>query len=429
MTRSCKLLWYLVFQLAFVRSIFGRQTRVPLKRITGKFVFPFTVGSLQDDETSSTVNAPETWARTLNAKQQVFARVPAPQEEERSGSNDDLSRSRRNKKYSVIYQLMYITDLSIGTPPQPFRAIVDITQSNLFVPSWNCTTNPHRHEVEYCLFHLMYDSAASSTYKPELTPATFIITAFILGEIYRETTSALYDSALGLARFHATNLYNDFNVASPLENMVQQKVLNRNIFALKHPRTDDEEGELILGGADESFVDSLITLPLINTPADGNDLNFIAFASAGWQVAASSLSLDSYLDNGPLQIPLPNYIAVLTNGYTNMMFPRQMAHQIAEHLDWTDWLDDFSCEKRHSFPNVTIALGPQQHRFVLSPWQYMHEVVDPEGRKRCTLPFHPLVEDGEHPNYILLGAAFLASWYAEFDLDKETIGLAYRDDY
>ncbi|KAF2176815.1 acid protease [Zopfia rhizophila CBS 207.26] len=351
---------------------------------------------------------------------------------------------------------MYITDLSIGTPPQPFRAIIDITQSNLFVPSWNCTKNPDRYEVEDCLYHLMYDSAASSTYEPELTPAKLhyygvytwgnlsrddisIGDVSTTGQIFQEASmwhpaylvdwDEQYDSALGLARFHATNLYDDFNVTSPLENMVQQKVLDRNIFALKHPRTDDEEGELILGGADESFVNSIITLPLINTPAVGNDLNFIAFASAGWQVLASSLSLDSYLDNGPLEIPLPNYIALLTNGYTNMMFPRQMAHQIAEHLDWTDWLDDFSCEKRHRFPNVTIALGPQQHRFVLSPWQYMHEVVDLEGRKRCTLPFHPLVEDGEHPNYILLGTAFLASWYAEFDLDKETIGLAYRDDY
>lgn len=231
-----------------------------------------------------------------------------------------------------------------------------------------------------------------------------------------------YDSVLGLARFHATNTYDDFNVTSPLENMVQQKVLERNVFALRHPRTDDEEGELILGGVDDAFRNSLITLPLINDPPDGDDSNFIPFASAGWQVAVSSFSLDSYRDKGPLEIALPRYIAVLTNGYTNMMFPSHIAHQIAEHLHWADWLDDFSCEERHRFPNVTFTLGTQQHRLMLSPWQYMHEVVDPEGHKRCILPFNPLYEDSHHPDYILLGAAFFAGLYAEFDLDKQSIG-------
>lgn len=342
---------------------------------------------------------------------------------------------------------MYVTDISIGTPPQPFRAIIDITQSNLFVPSINCTDNAY--EAEYCLYHLMYDSEASTTYRSNLTPAQLhyygVYTSGNLSQdsvhignisvekhVFQEATmwrpaylidwDEQYDSVLGLSRLRVIDPYDNFDVPSLSENVRLHNTLDRNVFAIRHPLTDADEGQLILGGVDESIASSIVRLALIENPIDGDDSNFIAYASAGWVVAASSLTLGAYLNQESLTIPLPNYVAVLTNGYGNMWFPQHMAAQIAEHLQWDDWLDDFPCEQRDRFPILTISLGAQRHDFVLSPWQYMPEVINLEGQKRCLLPFHPMYQDGKHPDYILLGGSFLASFYTEFDLDEMTIG-------
>jgi hypothetical protein len=298
----------------------------------------------------------------------------------------------------------------------------------------------------------MYDSVVSSSYQPNLTPAQLhyygvytwgnlsqdsihIGDISIEKHVFQEATrwhpaylidwDEQYDSVLGLARLRERNTYDNFNVPGLLENLGQQNTLDRNIFTIRHPRTDADEGQLILGGVDDSISHSIIRLAVLDDPLDGDDSNFIAFASAGWIIAASSLTLGTYLNRNPLTIPLPNYIAVLTNGYGNIMLPTYMARQIAEYLQWDDWLDDFPCEQRNQFPSLTISLGLQQHAFVLSPWQYMSKVTDPEGRQRCLLPFHPMYQDGAHPDYILLGGAFLASFYTEFDFDQKTIGCKF----
>jgi saccharopepsin len=231
-----------------------------------------------------------------------------------------------------------------------------------------------------------------------------------------------YDAVLGLARRPVNDTYDDYQAPSIVENMVQQKTLDRNIFSITLPRTDGDQGQLVLGGVDESMADSVIKLPLVDVPLDGDDANFIPYASAGWVVNTSRLMLDTYLDQNPLTVSLPGYVAVLTNGYTGMMFPYTIKKRLARYLQWDNWLDDFPCEQRNRFPNFTITLGPRDHPFVLSPWQYMHEVINAEGEQRCLLPFHALYEDSPHPDYVLLGAAFMASFYTEFDLNAKTIG-------
>jgi hypothetical protein len=55
-------------------------------------------------------------------------------------------------------------------------------------------------------------------------------------------------------------------------------MLDRNLFALKLPRTDKEPGELILGGYEESKTQFAITIPLTNVMHGHNSgILFIAF--------------------------------------------------------------------------------------------------------------------------------------------------------
>jgi saccharopepsin len=69
-------------------------------------------------------------------------------------------------------------------------------------------------------------------------------------------------------------------------------MLDRNVFALKLPRTDEESGELILGGYDESKSQSPITLPLTNV-MHGHNNGILFLASCGWQVSVSAISLSA----------------------------------------------------------------------------------------------------------------------------------------
>ncbi|KAF2266405.1 acid protease [Lojkania enalia] len=303
------LIVWLTFWADLLQFVHCAQTSLPVRRITGKFVFPPQRSNGRDE------NDRKLFSKFHSNTQQVASRAL------------ELGCHRRGDqhttKYTVIYQVMYVTDISIGMPPQPSRAIIDITQSNLFVHSINCTDHIQEWEVENCLYHLMYDSVASSTYQSNLTPARLhyygvytwgnlsqdtvhIGDISVEKHVFQEATmwhpgymidwDEQYDSVLGLSHLRARNTYDNFDVSSLLENMVRQNTLDRNVFAIRHPRTDADEGQLILGGVDDSITRSVIKLALVDSPLDGDDSNFIAFASAGWVVAASSLTLGAYLD-------------------------------------------------------------------------------------------------------------------------------------
>ncbi|KAG6329225.1 hypothetical protein ID866_9863, partial [Astraeus odoratus] len=82
---------------------------------------------------------------------------PTPQDD-LYWTQEDLLNGGHNVPLMNFMNAQYYTEISLGTPPQTFKVILDTGSSNLWVPSTRCTSIA-------CFLHAKYDSSASSSYK------------------------------------------------------------------------------------------------------------------------------------------------------------------------------------------------------------------------------------------------------------------------
>ncbi|KAF2180780.1 acid protease [Zopfia rhizophila CBS 207.26] len=340
----------------------------------------------------------------------------------------------------AMYWSIYTTPISVGNPPLKLTATVDSSWSTLFVPSVNCTYNPN--ELKYCLIHPLYNSSLSSTYHADLTPSSVLYTGpaglhtwgnvsqdsihvagmEIKGQIFEEATiwhpdistrDDLFDTALGLALFPARNgdRPGDFSASSPFHNMIQQKLLDENIVSLKLARTDNETGEMVLGGLPQNLRrEELIKVSLDHSKTDDSDHIWRYYTMNGWQVSVESMSMAFNRSEASTPVLEKSQIAV---------------HIIIVSMDWHvfDWID---CEERQNLPNWTIVFGPDEQAITLTPWDYLIEMHDKLYKQlKCVSGFYNLSRYGDK-GFIILGATFLNGLNSVFDADRKSISFGKR---
>lgn len=308
------------------------------------------------------------------------------------------------------------SEISIGTPPQDFKVILDTGSSNLWVPSQSCGSIA-------CFLHSKYDSSSSSTYKKngsdfEIRYGSGSLSGFVsqddvtIGDLkiksqdFAEATSepglafafGRFDGILGMG-FDRISVN---GIVPPFYQLVNQKLIDEPVFAFYlNSESGSDDSEVVFGGVDKDHYTGKITeIPLRRKAYWEVDFNSIAF---GDEVA----ELDNtgvILDTGTSLIALPTDLAELLN--------KEMGAKKGYNGQYS-----VECSARDSLPDVTFNLAG--YDFTIGPYDYILEVSG-----SCISTFMGMDFPAPVGPLAILGDAFLRKWYSIYDLGKGTVGLA-----
>jgi len=311
------------------------------------------------------------------------------------------------------------SEITIGSPPQSFKVVLDTGSSNLWVPSSECGSIA-------CYLHSKYDSSASSSYKKNgtqfdirygsgsvsgyisqdvMTIGDLKIKAQDFGEATSEPGLAFafgrFDGILGLG--FDTIAVN--NVVPPFYNMINQKLIDEPVFAFYLSDTnaggEEDESEAIFGGINKDHYEGKITtIPLRRKAYWEVDLDSVAYGNDVADLEGTGVILDT----GTSLIALPSQLAEMLNA--------EIGAKKGFNGQYT-----VDCAKRDSMKDVTFALSG--YNFTITPYDYVLEVSG-----SCISSFFGMDFPEPVGPLAILGDSFLRRWYSIYDLGAGTVGLA-----
>ncbi|EHM99929.1 Pep4p [Saccharomyces cerevisiae x Saccharomyces kudriavzevii VIN7] len=312
----------------------------------------------------------------------------------------------------------YYTDITLGTPPQNFKVILDTGSSNLWVPSNECGSLA-------CFLHSKYDHEASSSYKANGTEfAIQYGTGSLEGYISQDTltigdlTIPKQDFAEATSEPGLTFAFGKFDgilglgydtisvdkVVPPFYNAIQQDLLDEKKFAfyLGDTSKDSENGgEATFGGIDESkFKGDITWLPVRR--------------KAYWEVKFEGIGLgDEYAE-------LEGHGAAIDTGTSLITLPSGLAEMINAELGakkgWTGQYT-LDCNTRDSLPDLIFNFNG--YNFTIGPYDYTLEVSG-----SCISAITPMDFPEPVGPLAIVGDAFLRKYYSIYDLGNDAVGLA-----
>ncbi|KAI1842400.1 hypothetical protein JX266_011441 [Neoarthrinium moseri] len=310
----------------------------------------------------------------------------------------------------------YFSDITIGTPPQEFKVILDTGSSNLWVPSQSCGSIA-------CYLHSKYDSSASSTYKKngtefEIRYGSGSMTGFVsqdtltIGDLtikkqdFAEATTepglafafGRFDGILGMG-FDRLSVN---GIVPPFYQMVNQGLIDEPVFAFYlSSENGGSDSEVIFGGVDKDHYTGKITeIPLRRKAYWEVDLDSISFGDSTAELENTGVILDT----GTSLIALPSDLAELLN--------KEIGAKKSFNGQYT-----VDCSVRDSLPDVSFKLSG--YDFSITPYDYILEV-----QGSCISTFMGMDIPAPTGPLAILGDAFLRKWYSIYDLGKGTVGLA-----
>lgn len=320
----------------------------------------------------------------------------------------------------------YFTTISLGTPPQEFKVILDTGSANLWVPSSDCTSLA-------CFLHAKYDHEQSSTYKKngtkfEIKYGSGSMEGYVSQDVlnigtslkvkhqdFAEATSepglafafGKFDGIFGLA-FPSISVN---GIVPPVYNAVEQDLMDP-LFSFY--LADAPDAKAASGGDDGVTDGGEATFGGYDKDKFEGDLEwFDVRRKAYWELELQGLGLgdefaelDNHgvaLDTGTSLITLPSSLAELINS------------EIGAKKGWTGQYT-LDCESRKNLPDLTFNLNGKN--FTLGPYDYTLQVSG-----TCISAITPMDFPEPVGPMAILGDAFLRKYYSVYDL-KGKIGLA-----
>lgn len=201
------------------------------------------------------------------------------------------------------------------------------------------------------------------------------------------------------------------NNPSPFMTMLRGNVLDHNIFSLnlREPR------ELMFGAVNPKlFTGDFVRIPITNKTS-----SYKPDALVGrWQAEARYLTLGT---EPGIRMSLAGYTASFSTGSAFMFLPDRLVVDLLEDLQFEDIMmmpPSVSCEQRAYMPDLMFNLAGQN--FTLTPYDYTFEWPIKQSETRCVTAIMPF--GVEQYDEIILGSAFLRTFYSIFDMDTHTIG-------
>jgi len=336
-----------------------------------------------------------------------------------SSPADDLFWTQNGGGHSVpltnFMNAQYYTEISLGTPAQTFKVILDTGSSNLWVPSKQCTSIA-------CFLHTKYDSSASQTHKANGT--TFEIQYgsgsmegfvsndnLIIGDLtlegqdFAEATKepglafafGKFDGILGLA--YDTISVN--HIVPPFYSMVHQGLLDSPVFSFRVGSSEEDGGEAIFGGIDDTAYTGKITYVPVRR-------------KAYWEVELEKVTF------GDDELDLENTGAAIDTGTSLIVCPTDVAEMLNTAIGAKkSWNGQYTveCDTVPALPDLSFTFDGKA--YPLAAKDYILEV-----QGTCMSAFTGMDINLPGGSLWIIGDVFLRKYYTVYDLGNDAVGFA-----
>ncbi|EGO01922.1 hypothetical protein SERLA73DRAFT_177556 [Serpula lacrymans var. lacrymans S7.3] len=342
-------------------------------------------------------------------------RPDRPEDSDLFWTQEELVKGGHGVPLTNFMNAQYYTEITLGSPAQTFKVILDTGSSNLWVPSSKCTSIA-------CFLHTKYDSSSSSTYKANGTEFSIqygsgSMEGFVsqesmkIGDLsiqhqdFAEATKepglafafGKFDGILGLG--YDTISVN--HITPPFYNMIDQGLLDEPLFSFRLGSSEDDGGEAVFGGIDSSAYTGSITYVPVRR-------------KAYWEVELEKVSF------GGDELDLENTGAAIDTGTSLIALPTDVAEMLNTQIGATrSWNGQYQvdCAKVPSLPELSFYFGGKPY-----PLKGTDYILNVQGT--CISAFTGLDINLPGGALWIIGDVFLRRYFTVYDLGRDAVGFA-----